>query len=155
MSLKARWALYGLIIPFSIICLILAAALVSSVAVDYWLPALLWTLATLGAVVLIGLVFDWFPSSPNDAGYEEYVRTGDPDKIDFCEGFETGWIKQPISVWSNLAFVAAGLLIALIAGTRPTPAANPMANPASFIPLLYALIVIFMGPASMFFHASM
>ncbi len=155
MSVKVRWALYGIVLPFTIICVILAIALIGSVAIEYWLPAILWTLITLGAVFLIGLAFHWFPSSPNDAGYEEFLQTGDPNQIDFCEGFEPGWIKQPISVWSDLAFVAAGLLIVLIAGTRPTPAANPMADPASFLPLLYGLIVIFMGPASMFFHASM
>jgi hypothetical protein len=154
-STKERWAVYGLIVPFGLIGVILAVILVSSVSPSIWIPALGWVALTLGAVFVLGLVFHWFPGTPNDAEYDEYLLTSDPSKIIFCEGYESGWVKQPISTWSNLAFVAAGLLVALLLGTRPTPAPNPMADPAALIPLAYALALIFMGPGSMYFHASM
>ncbi len=155
MSNKERWALYGIIVPFTIIGLILAVALVASVSIAIWLPVLVWTALTLGAFFVIGLAFHWFPSTANDADYDDFLNTGDPEKITFCEGYETGWVKQPIGVWSDLAFIAAGLAIALILGTRPVPAPNPMADPVSLIPLGYALALIFMGPGSMLFHASL
>jgi hypothetical protein len=155
MSTKERWALYGLIIPFGLICVILAVALVALVSTTYWLVAIGWTVLTLGAFFVLGLGLNWLPSTPNDPEYDDYLNSPDPGKIIFCEGYESGWVKQPIGVWSDLAFVAAGLAVALIAGTRPLPAANPMADPNSLIPLGYVVVQIFMGPGSMFFHASL
>ncbi|MBZ0301692.1 MAG: ceramidase domain-containing protein [Anaerolineae bacterium] len=155
MSTKERWALYGLIVPFSILIGILAVALITTVSANLWLPALLWATLTVGAVLVLGLVFHWIPTSANDSDYDDFLNTGDPEKIIFCEGYDSGWVKQPISVWSNLAFVASGLMIVLILGTRAAPAPNPMADPTALIPLAYALAVTFMGPGSMVFHASL
>ena len=155
MSTKEHWAFYGLIIPFGIISVILAVGLVASVSAMYWLAALGWTALTLGAFFVLGLALNWLPSTPNDPEYDDYLLSPDPGKIIFCEGYESGWVKQPIGVWSDLAFIAAGLAVVFIAGTRPLPAPNPMADPNSLIPLGYALALIFMGPGSMVYHASL
>ncbi len=156
MSIKETWALFGLILPFGIISLSLAAALILRTDRQHWLPALLWAAVTLGAVLIIGLGFDWFPTTPNEVDYDQFLLTGDPDFIIFCEGYEiASWVQQPISMWSNLAFIAAGFMIVLILGTRPAPAPNMMADRSAFIPLAYVLVLMLMGPGSMFFHGSM
>jgi hypothetical protein len=74
----------------------------------------------------------------------------------YCENYtRAGPIKQPANTWSNLGFVAAGLLV-LGQARRPrgTARANPMAAPG-FYTMLYGGLVVFLGPASMFFHASL
>ena len=155
MSRKARWALYGLVIPLSIASALLAVALLRSVSAGLWLPTMIWLALTLGAFFVLGLVFHWFPDTANDEEYELYLQTGDPVHFRFCEAYEDSWVKQPVSVWTDLAFVVVGLAVVLIAGTRPAAAPNPMADPSSPVPLVYGLAVIFMGPGSMYFHASM
>ena len=156
MSIKETWALYGLIVPFGLICVALMGALIAKTDRQQWLPAVGWTLLTLGSVFVIGLAFDWLPSTPNEVEYDQFLLTNDPAFIVYCEGYEpASWIQQPISTWSNLAFVAAGLLTVLIVGTRPAPAPNIMADRASVIPLVFGLLIIFMGPGSMYFHGSM
>lgn len=74
----------------------------------------------------------------------------------YCENYtRPGPIKQPANTWSNLGFVAAGLLVLGQAGRRrAVPPANPMAGPG-FYATLYGGLVVFLGPASMFFHASL
>lgn len=74
----------------------------------------------------------------------------------FCEAFRDGWIKQPVNTWSNLGFVAAGLWMVSYAsiGRRKTWFAdNPFATSRS-LPLVYALLVIFIGPGSMALHGT-
>ncbi len=83
----------------------------------------------------------------------------------FCERIELGdSIKQPWATWSDLSFVAAGLWILWLFqyfgrfGTSKffqffSSGANPMVviGPLS---ITYGMIVIFMGPPSQWFHAS-
>ncbi|MCP3986103.1 MAG: hypothetical protein GY723_17100 [bacterium] len=82
----------------------------------------------------------------------EFVREGEL----FCEAFRSSWIKQPANTWSNLGFVAAGLWMA----TRirngvdlPTVGRNPFTR-SRWIPVLYAALVVFLGPGSMAMHGS-
>ena len=106
-----------------------------------------WAAALLILVLIPGFGFKWFPDTP-DASCPD----GQPC---FCEGYQTGdVIAQPESVWSDLAFMAAGLLILYLAFAPNNNPANPLVDPGSGLPLLLGLIVIFMGPASMLFHAS-
>ena len=106
-----------------------------------------WAALLLIIFLIVGFGFHWFPSTPDDT-----CPDGQPC---FCEGYQTSdVILQPESVWSDLAFMAAGLLILLVASAPTGSPVNPMVDPKSGFPLLLGLIVIFMGPASMFFHAS-
>jgi hypothetical protein len=74
----------------------------------------------------------------------------------YCENYlRPGPIKQPANTWSNLGFIAAGLLVLGQTGRRSGgPRANPMRAPG-FYATLYGGLVVFLGPASMFFHASL
>jgi len=147
MSTKEKWALWGLIVPFGAICLGLVIALIATVNETYWITSVAWAALLMALFAILGAL-RWLPSTPDD---DEYAA----GEVIFCEGYEDGWIKQPIAVWSDLAFMAAGLAIVLIAGTGSAAPSNPMSDSGSAIPLVYALAVIFMGPGSMFFHASM
>ncbi len=79
----------------------------------------------------------------------------------FCEPIQPGGVKQPWATWSDLSFVAAGLwLLWFFQFFRASNRlfANPNDNPMSSITVLsvaYCFIVIFMGPPSMWYHASM
>ena len=106
-----------------------------------------WAALLLIIFLIIGFGFKWFPDTPPDTC---------PDGVPcFCEAYQTGdVIQQPESVWSDLAFMAAGLFILYLAAAPNASPANPMVDPTSWFPIMLGLIVIFMGPASMFFHAS-
>ena len=147
MSTKSQQSLLVYALPFGALCVGLIIALPIAVEADYWVPTLIWT-AALAAFMLIMGAAGWLPNTDDDAAYAA-------GEIVFCEGYETGAIKQPVAVWTDLAFVAAGLTVVLAAGIRSPAGLNPMADPASVIPLVYGLIAIFMGPASAVFHASM
>ena len=68
---------------------------------------------------------------------------------DFCEAARGGVVRQPANTWSNLGFVAAGLLIAWRAGSpRTTIAAHPGLATA------YGCLVVLLGPASAAMHAT-
>jgi len=87
--------------------------------------------------------------------------------FDFCERMQTGGVKQPWATWSDLSFVAAGFWLLWLfqyydrmsssdrLGTMivPANADNPMITIGA-LSVIYALIVIFMGPPSMWYHAS-
>ena len=86
---------------------------------------------------------------------------------DFCEHAQTGGVKQPWATWSDLSFVAAGLWLfwffqyfGRIGESRagrliiPATADNPMIH-IGWLTIIYGCIVIFMGPPSMWYHASM
>jgi hypothetical protein len=85
----------------------------------------------------------------------------------FCEPIQRGGVKQPWATWSDLSFVAAGLWLLWFFRYFGTPgssnsrtttvrftADNPMIT-IGWLSVAYGLIVIFMGPPSMWFHASM
>ena len=65
-------------------------------------------------------------------------------------------IRQPYNTWSNLVAVVLGLiaLVWLCAAHPPKHPANPMQTP-SLYSAWYAYALMFLGPGSMFFHASM
>lgn len=70
----------------------------------------------------------------------------------FCEAPSGGWVRQPVNTWSNLGFVAVGLLVAVHAGGRLRPGLTMGAHPG--LATAYALLVVLLGPASMAMHAT-
>jgi hypothetical protein len=80
------------------------------------------------------------------------------DNVDtcYCEQVLPGkMIKQRSNTWSNLGFVLVGLIMlaslpAVVAGSGRDPMEE-----RTFYAVLYGCVVIFLGPGSMFFHASM
>lgn len=73
----------------------------------------------------------------------------------FCEAFHAGGVVQPLSSYSNLFYILAGLLII---GTRGLPALhshdNPMIRRRGYI-AGYGGAVIAIGVTSLFFHISL
>ncbi len=72
----------------------------------------------------------------------------------FCEAIGTGFIRQPIDTWSNLAFVLVGLLI-LEDVLRPASARSSLLIRRRGYGLVYAFAVILIGLGSWFYHASL
>jgi hypothetical protein len=76
----------------------------------------------------------------------------------FCEPIKEGGVKQPWATWSDLSFVAAGLWLLWFFrffGNAPRLFGdNPMSD-ITVLSVAYCFIVIFMGPPSMWYHASM
>jgi hypothetical protein len=85
----------------------------------------------------------------------------------FCEPIHEGGVKQPWATWSDLSFIAAGLWLLWFFHYFGDPgqttfgsmfvsmtADNPMIT-RGWLSVTYGLIVIFMGPPSQWFHASM
>jgi len=82
----------------------------------------------------------------------EFVGAGDM----FCEAFRSSWVKQPANTWSNLGFVAAGLWMATRSRDGldlPAVGRNPFTGSRA-MPILYAALVVFLGPGSMAMHGS-
>ena len=103
-----------------------------------------WALATvlLGAFFVVGTL-GW----PG-----EFAGAGSM----FCEAFSASWIKQPANTWSNLGFVVAGLWMATYAsaGLRTKMPASNLFTRSRSMPVVYATLVIFIGPGSMALHGS-
>ena len=81
----------------------------------------------------------------------------------FCEKIQHGGVKQPWATWSDLSFIAAGLWLLWFFhyfgrpgryGETTMTADNPMIV-TGWLSVVYGMIVIFMGPPSQWFHASM
>lgn len=73
----------------------------------------------------------------------------------YCEAPRGGMIKQPSNTWSDLGFVLAGLgILAYLSLRGDTSEKNPMVV-ATFFSVLYGCLVIWLGPGSMFLHASL
>jgi hypothetical protein len=96
-----------------------------------------------------------------------FCPTGQIAVFPFCEQIQTGGIKQPWATWSDLSFIAAGLWLLWFfhyfgregetsSGTTfiSMSADNPMIT-VGWLSITYAFIVIFMGPPSQWFHASL
>lgn len=114
-----------------------------------WVGIALFALAML--LFLILAAAGW-PGGVDDC----LVVSGGIERDDcYCEKLRTGWVKQPASTWSDLAFVLAGLSMLAVAGSesRGSGGANPMVN-GSWMANLYGWVILFMGPGSMYFHAS-
>jgi hypothetical protein len=101
-------------------------------------------------------------ATPLPAG--TFCPKGQKPVFPFCERIQFGRVKQPWATWSDLSFVAAGLWVLWFFqyfGRSGTTAFstffnsdNPMVKIGS-LPIAYGLIVIFMGPPSQWFHASL
>src|SRR5687767_12526185 len=103
-------------------------------------------------------------ATPLPAG--TYCARGQTPVFEFCERLQPGAIKQPWATWSDLSFVAAGLWLFWLfqyfdrigASDRrgqlivPANADNPMVIIGA-LSITYGLIVIFMGPPSMWYHS--
>jgi hypothetical protein len=80
----------------------------------------------------------------------------DPDN-DYCERIHPGKIKQPVNTWSDMGFVAVGLgILAFLSVAKPSAAdihRNPMMTGTAWS-ILFGCVVIWLGPGSMFYHAS-
>ena len=74
----------------------------------------------------------------------------------FCEAFAGSWIRQPVNTWSNLGFVVAGLwMVTHISRVSGHATVNNNAFTSSLsLPVLYAGLVIFIGPGSMALHGT-
>lgn len=98
------------------------------------------------------MLLAFFVAGLLDWGGEDAVSEANP----YCEALqEDSMILQPVNTWSNLAPILVGLAILLhLARVPPAGGPNPMAE-RGFFPLLYGLLVIWLGPGSMFYHASM
>jgi len=112
-------------------------------------------LALAGVVGVIALFFalgtGGWPGSPDSCLLHS------PDTC-YCERADPlDWVRQPANTWSNLGFVAMGLGILWQVG-HPRPrrqaVANPLAQPSLYA-IGYGVIVVALGPASMFFHGSL
>lgn len=84
------------------------------------------------------------------------VKNGVPTDNCYCEKLRSGPVKQPANTWSDLAFVIVGLalLVVVARDKKQGEVSNAMLG-GGWIPILYGCVVIFMGPGSMYFHASM
>jgi hypothetical protein len=94
-----------------------------------------------------------------------YCPTGYVAVFSFCEVIK--WdqtVKQPWATWSDLSFVAAGLWVLWFLHFYERQETTRMAdNPGvdnpmmmtGWLSVVYGLIVIFMGPPSQWYHASM
>jgi hypothetical protein len=92
-----------------------------------------------------------------------YCPSGQIAVFPFCEHIQSGKVKQPWATWSDLSFVAAGLwlmwFLHFYTRSETTRMAGPIEdNPmrmVGWLSIVYGMIVIFMGPPSQWYHASM
>jgi hypothetical protein len=70
----------------------------------------------------------------------------------FCEAPRDWFVRQPANTFSNIGFVAAGLLIAWHAGARENVRATLSAHRG--LPTAIACLVVLLGPASAAMHAT-
>ncbi len=113
-----------------------------------------------GLILVLALLFFGMALAGWPGGYDTCVaqRAGGPVDTCYCEQLRSGAIKQPANTFSDLGFVIVGMILLAIAGrengrARPRNP-NPM-NTGSWVACLFGLVVIFLGPGSMMFHASM
>lgn len=71
---------------------------------------------------------------------------------DFCEAAHRGWVRQPANTWSNLGFVAAGLLVGWRA-RRPERLGDTLPHYPG-LSTGYACLVVLLGPGSAAMHAT-
>jgi hypothetical protein len=103
------------------------------------------------------------PKNPQPIPPGQFCPTGQKPVFPFCERIQAGGYKQPWAIWSDISFIAAGLWLLWIfhyfERSETTRAAGEIGdNPMLMVGLLsvaYGLIVIFMGPPSQWYHASM
>ena len=110
---------------------------------------------------IVGAGLKWFPETDFDKEYQPGLDKSPPEYI-FCEGYVEGWILQPISVWTDLAFITSGVALMLMAAVRSGGRSGsertnltPIEKFSLGLPTAYSMIVLFMGPGSMYYHASL
>ena len=143
--LVAAWLM---VVVFVVFCLILLP-----IGLDAGNSELLVGLGWFSALmVAMGILvsLDWIPSSRDDSCVQDHDC--------HCEALLVGVkkVKQPINTWSDLGFVAAGMMIFYMIGSfrlSGAVAANPLQG-TSFFSIVYGMLVIYLGPGSMFYHAS-
>jgi hypothetical protein len=97
----------------------------------------------------------------------KFCPSGQRPVFPFCEPVQRGGVKQPWATWSDFSFVAAGLWLLWFFQYFGRPgttsfgstivdmtADNPMIT-IGWLSITYGLVVIFMGPPSQWFHASL
>ncbi len=100
--------------------------------------------AVMMTALLIGGLLDWGGVGAAD----------EPNK--YCERVRRdSMFRQPVNTWSDMAFVLAGLGILFFVSLQKKTGspANPMAV-SSLFSILFGCLVIWLGPGSMFLHAS-
>jgi hypothetical protein len=114
--------------------------------------------------VVLGPILKWGYSSVDDALRDPNADCNSATRSEnlndlpcYCEENFTVALRQPINTLSALAFVlSAALILFIVQDQFPLSAVrNPMENALSMYPILYGIVILFMGPASMFLHASM
>jgi hypothetical protein len=70
----------------------------------------------------------------------------------FCETGRDWLVRQPANTFSNVGFVAAGLLVAWHAGVRRDPAATLSAH--RYLATIVGCLVVLLGPGSAAMHAT-
>lgn len=141
-------ASYAMVAAFVVFCLILVPIGLDAGNSEV-LVGLGW-FALLMVALGILLALDWLPATQDDS----CLAANDCH----CEALLSGArkIKQPVNTWSDLGFVAAGLLVFFMIGAdrlSGISAANPLRE-SGFYSIVYGLLVIYLGPGSMFYHAS-
>ncbi|MHC4954361.1 MAG: ceramidase domain-containing protein [Planctomycetota bacterium] len=107
---------------------------------------------------IIGLVFLGLVAIPFFVmGARDWGGPGAADEENnYCERVRTGrMIKQPVNTWSNIGFICMGLGMLFYIDAYPDGSSSP--NPMTYrnlFTVLYGLVVIWLGPGSMFLHAS-
>ena len=111
-------------------------------------------LAIFVLITLVLVPLSWLPA-PWAAGHPTAWRpaTCMPDAC-FCEAIGSGFIRQPIDTWSNLAFVLVGLLI-LEDVLRPSSARSNLLAQRRVYGIIYAVAALLIGLGSWFYHASL
>jgi hypothetical protein len=71
----------------------------------------------------------------------------------FCERVRDGFVKQPANTWSNFGFIISGLYVGWLSFKNNFSAVNLM-TVSSFYPILFASILVFLGPGSIAMHGS-
>lgn len=92
----------------------------------------------------VALVSNWFGSS-----FFENQGAGQ-----FCEALHDGLIKQPANTWSNLGFMAFGLLIGWHGYKGHFREQRNKFTQTKFYPTFFATLTVLLGPGSMALHAS-
>ena len=82
-------------------------------------------------------------------------RRAAPRDTCYCEKLNRSGIKQPANTWSNVGPILVGLTVLIyVAGFSTLRSDNPMTSDLMY-QNLYGGLVVFLGPGSMYFHASM
>jgi hypothetical protein len=116
------------------------------------MPVLRPYLRSFALFLLVALVL--IPLSSLPAPWSMWrTATCMPDAC-FCEALGTGFVRQPIDTWSNLAFVLVGLLILEDVLRLSSNRSNLLAQRRTY-GVVYAVAVILIGLGSWFYHASL